>query len=352
VARRASEETTTVERDLGELAALSARIGGDPALVQGAGGNTSIKRGDTLWVKASGTWLRDAAREPVFVPISLREARALCAGGADDAAWKTLRRLDDSPLAPSIETPLHALLDADVVVHVHSIRTLAWAVRTDAAARLAERLEGLDWALVPYARPGAPLAEAVRTVVAGGRGGRVLVLANHGLVLGGASVSEVDALLEDVEARLAAGLPGSSGPPAGAAPPAAPAPPGYVWSADPWLAWLAHDAGRLALAEGGSLYPDHVVFLGPRVTVVDRVEDAGAHPEAKLLLVRGAGALVRDDLTPGAEALVHCLGRLLARLRPDDPVRYLSADDEAELLGWDAEAYRAHLDRMRRDASA
>lgn len=36
---------------------LSARVGADPDLVQGAGGNTSIKEGGTLWIKASGLWL-------------------------------------------------------------------------------------------------------------------------------------------------------------------------------------------------------------------------------------------------------------------------------------------------------
>jgi rhamnose utilization protein RhaD (predicted bifunctional aldolase and dehydrogenase) len=35
-------------------------IGRDPLLVQGAGGNVSWKEGNTLWIKASGTWLADA----------------------------------------------------------------------------------------------------------------------------------------------------------------------------------------------------------------------------------------------------------------------------------------------------
>jgi rhamnose utilization protein RhaD (predicted bifunctional aldolase and dehydrogenase) len=36
------------------LLAFSERIGHDPALVQAAGGNTSLKSGDVLWIKASG----------------------------------------------------------------------------------------------------------------------------------------------------------------------------------------------------------------------------------------------------------------------------------------------------------
>ena len=42
------------------LRTLSAKLGSDPLLVQAAGGNTSLKRDGIMWIKASGTWLRDA----------------------------------------------------------------------------------------------------------------------------------------------------------------------------------------------------------------------------------------------------------------------------------------------------
>ena len=51
------------------LRQLSARIGADPLLVQGAGGNTSVKEGGVLWIKASGKWLSGAARGHMFVPV-------------------------------------------------------------------------------------------------------------------------------------------------------------------------------------------------------------------------------------------------------------------------------------------
>ena len=43
-------------------------FGANPLLVQGAGGNVSWKEEDTLWVKASGTWLSDASAEDIFLP--------------------------------------------------------------------------------------------------------------------------------------------------------------------------------------------------------------------------------------------------------------------------------------------
>ena len=59
--------------ELLSLKSLSASIGTDPMLVQGAGGNTSIKIGSQIWVKASGTWLQNALTEEIFIPIDLRK---------------------------------------------------------------------------------------------------------------------------------------------------------------------------------------------------------------------------------------------------------------------------------------
>jgi rhamnose utilization protein RhaD (predicted bifunctional aldolase and dehydrogenase) len=36
--------------------------------VQIATGNTSIKVGPKLWIKASGTWLADAEKKDIFIP--------------------------------------------------------------------------------------------------------------------------------------------------------------------------------------------------------------------------------------------------------------------------------------------
>lgn len=55
------------------LRALSARVGADPLLVQAAGGNTSIKGDGVMWIKASGTWLRDATAREIMVPVRIPE---------------------------------------------------------------------------------------------------------------------------------------------------------------------------------------------------------------------------------------------------------------------------------------
>ena len=73
----------TMEQKLASLAEISARVGADRLLVQAAGGNTSIKLGDTLWIKASGQWLADALAKPIFVPVDFNALRSAFEAGED-----------------------------------------------------------------------------------------------------------------------------------------------------------------------------------------------------------------------------------------------------------------------------
>ena len=53
----------------------SKEIGMDPSMVQAAGGNTSLKQGNTMWVKASGKWLLDAQSNELMVPMSVSKIK-------------------------------------------------------------------------------------------------------------------------------------------------------------------------------------------------------------------------------------------------------------------------------------
>ena len=134
------------------LIALSARIGADPALVQGAGGNTSIKEGGTLWIKASGLWLRDALSRDLMVPVALEpllDALDRDDPTAEKAQDYVVKDKNPSGLRPSIETTVHALMEQKVVVHVHCVETIAHAVQQNGEIIAAEKLDGLAHAFVP-----------------------------------------------------------------------------------------------------------------------------------------------------------------------------------------------------------
>lgn len=339
------------ERDALDLAALirvSRDAGRDVTLVQGAGGNTSMKQGGVLWVKASGTWLADAGTRDIFVPVDLAEARDAIVNGREKIP--ALERSGaPASLRPSIETSLHALMPQRFVIHAHGVNSIAWGVMEAGEAGIAPRLAGLNWAWLAYCRPGVPLSQALARLVARDRPD-VLVLGNHGLVAGAEEADAALALVREVERRLAlAPRPAPAADVARLRMLAAGTP--YRPAGFDECHRAALDAWSLRIAAGGSLYPDHVVFLGSGARVLGAGETpadivaatAAADAPPPILLVPAVGCLVRRDLPAGAEEITRCLGLVAERLPEAVPVRYLAPAEEAALLDWDAERYRKAL---------
>src|SRR5690242_12423095 len=119
---------------LAPLRRLSAKLGQNLDLVQAGGGNTSLKDNGTLWVKASGKWLIRAMEDEMFLPVP--RAEILRSMDEDREYTEEYATLSGTLLRPSVETSMHAVLPHRVVVHVHSVRTIAWAVRDDAPEAL------------------------------------------------------------------------------------------------------------------------------------------------------------------------------------------------------------------------
>lgn len=348
--------TMSFEDEYRALLALSARVGADPLLVQAAGGNTSIKQDGVMWIKASGTWLKDALTSDIMVPVHdapLRRAVAERAPSAEHAAQFVASGLARTTLRPSIETVVHALMPQAIVVHVHCVETIAAALRTDGEALVKERLAGIAHAFVPYARPGLPLARAIARRQKADTD--VLILGNHGLVVAAETVAGAESLLTEVCRRLT--VPPRPAPPADEAALAVLSRgTDYTSPDDPRCHDVATDAISCAFAAGGSMYPDHVIFLGAGSTIAqtdETVADVIArHPDAEpvAMLFPGKGVLVRRDATPGALALQRCLSDVTARIPEGASVRYLSAAEDGELLNWDAEKYRQALNRRKQRA--
>lgn len=333
--------------ELEALRALSARIGADPLLTQAAGGNTSLKDGDTLWIKASGTWLAHALERDIFVPVHMPPLLEAVAGArpqAEQARLFTIADCNPSGLRPSIETTVHALMPQRVVLHVHCVDTIALAVRADGRNILDTSLRGFNWAYVPYRRPGLPLAMGIAEH--GGSQPDVLVLGNHGLVVAAETVAEAEVLLYRVKAALRQDARVAPDPDLTALHTLAGD--SYRLPADEASHAVATDAASAALSAGGSLYPDHVIFLGVGAIVARTGETAegvghrlGYTPVS--ILFPGRGVLIRNDASAGADAMARCLADVLARVPEGVALRYLTPEENDELTNWDAEKYRQKL---------
>ncbi|MEM9707931.1 MAG: class II aldolase/adducin family protein [Pseudomonadota bacterium] len=319
--------TLSVPSEFEDFRALSAALGQDPLRVQGPGGNTSIKDGSVMWIKASGTELAEAESKDIFVAVDRSAAQAEARGEAGDGSCKATVLDPQNTLRPSIETTFHAALNWPVVAHTHSVGTLVHAVAQEGRAAAREKLNGLPAVLVPYAKPGLPLTGEILSQAQPST--QVFVLENHGLIVCGGTVGETARLTEDVEARLA--MPAR---PVSDDLPDIPAPDGFDWAEE---SWVARDSRASTLASNGSYYPDHVVFLGP---ALPRSDHDGRPPA---ILIDGMGIALRRGATSSQQAMLRCLSDLLARLPEGWTPLPIGAEAEAELLDWDAEKYRQAL---------
>ncbi len=173
--------------ELDQLVYLSNLVGREPRLVQPGGGNTSIKIGDALLVKGSGTDLRTIGRQG-FTRLSLPALGALRTARSmlDDEMMRFMAgcMLEPGP-TPSVETPLHSLLPHRVIAHTHDVATMSLTNVDDATAEpLVREVLGGDIVYVPYVRPGFPLAQAVREMADRLPPEAIgLALAHHGLMV-------------------------------------------------------------------------------------------------------------------------------------------------------------------------
>lgn len=336
--------------ELDELLDLSARAGNNLLLVQASSGNTSVKIDGTLWVKASGKWLAHARHEHILVPldlVELRETLRTCAEFPGTGAW-----VNGTYLRASVETAMHAILPQRVVIHVHSVNTIAWAVRMDGPERLAERLAGLRWCWIPYVASGLPLARQIENAITELPGSNVFVLENHGLVVCADDCPAAEALLNTVEERLA--IPPRTNP---------------AWDSgflsrfgaqSPWnppesadLHTLATDPVSRRILAGGILYPCQAIFLGTKVESMpdceflpDGVEEFEHERGIPAFgVVEGRGIVTNRRLTTSQRCVLNGLMQVVQRIDAAAPIRYLSDTEVLQLLNEDAHNYQLCTER-------
>ena len=175
--------------DLDRLIAYSRVLGTKPQMIQAAGGNTSVKSDGVMWIKASGCWLSDVKDKSSFLSMDLSQILAALENPeATDADMRACVCCETVALRPSVEVPMHAAIPYRFVVHSHCVDVIAILIQKDAEQRLKKCLEGLDWAFVPYVKPGVPLSRVVSK--AAQMGTQIFFLANHGLIVAGNTLEE------------------------------------------------------------------------------------------------------------------------------------------------------------------
>jgi rhamnulose-1-phosphate aldolase/alcohol dehydrogenase len=190
-----------------ELLQRSNRLGSDPANTNYAGGNTSAKGEVTdpvtgepaglMWVKGSGGDLGTLTAEGLAV-LRLDRLRALT------GVYPGVEREDEmvaafdyclhgkGGAAPSIDTAMHALVDAPHVDHLHPDSGIAFATAAD-GEELTRACFGDRVRWVPWRRPGFQLGLDIAAVAAEHPEAIGVILGGHGITAWGATSEECEA---------------------------------------------------------------------------------------------------------------------------------------------------------------
>jgi rhamnose utilization protein RhaD (predicted bifunctional aldolase and dehydrogenase) len=327
--------------------AYCAHIGADPMLVQAAGGNVSWKDGATLWVKASGTWLANAAREEIFVAVELTHLQRAIAEGDFDVSPRVCEK---SSLRPSIETLLHAMMPHKVVVHLHPVEILARLVRSNSEEEIISLVgESLRWLSVSYFRPGAELARGIHESMKRAGDIDVVFLRNHGVVVGGASVEEVDDILRRLTTTFNTPPNTGTGNNSNISRSNEIEELGYQLTSNQEVNNLIQDQRFFEqLKTDWALYPDHVVFLGPKAFCFDCTDDfisSLVHAEylPELVFVRSVGVFEHRKISESQKVQIQCYKDVMSRQSPNERLNPLTDENITQLLNWEAETYRIQI---------
>ncbi|MEH3075796.1 MAG: bifunctional aldolase/short-chain dehydrogenase [Quadrisphaera sp.] len=195
---------TTTNAAVGELLERSHQLGADPKNTNYAGGNTSAKGTgvdpvtgsdvELLWVKGSGGDLGTLTEAGLAV-LRLDRVRAL------RGVYPGVEREDEvvaafdhclfgrGGAAPSIDTAMHALVEAAHVDHLHPDAGISLATAADGEA-LTEEVFGDRVVWVPWRRPGFQLGLDIAEVAASNPQAIGCILGGHGITAWGATSQE------------------------------------------------------------------------------------------------------------------------------------------------------------------
>ena len=217
----------TIDAALAELIRVSNAVGKDTLLVQGGGGNTSVKTADGkyMYIKASGTALKD-----MNASAGWRRMRIESVLGIITDKWlgkldvntrevEVVNRLqlccdDDvkSGARPSVEAHLHAMLD-ECVIHLHPVVVGAYVNAKNGKALVEKLFAGQKrpplW--VPYIDPGYTLGKIEFKLVGeyekqyGCKPG-IMFLEKHGLFVTAHTPNSAMKLVRDVVETLSKNL--------------------------------------------------------------------------------------------------------------------------------------------------
>ena len=336
------------EEYLEDLRSISYDVGIRKELIQATGGNTSCKIENLIWVKASGKSLLNANNENIFIALEIDKIKNILNTEKNEDITFPLAR--QSNLRASMETGMHALMPHKYVVHTHPIDVIAHTVVKDGDKKLSVLLKDFNWAWVPYKKPGSILAREISNILKE-KQPDILILANHGLVVGSDNIKSLNTLQESVLNKLslipkvfaeislnklnkyvlllnengfAAKLPQNK-----------------------YVHLLAKDNWSFRIANLNPLYPDHLVFCGTKPNILpSNVSNKilfSAAASTKYCLIKDEGVIIFGSKNRAIEDMLEAQAQVHMRIPIDSEINTLTNFDCEQLINCQSEIYRVSL---------
>jgi rhamnose utilization protein RhaD (predicted bifunctional aldolase and dehydrogenase) len=202
---------------------------------------------------------------------------------------------------------MHVVINARVVAHVHSVNAISVAMLKDPHMAIKNLSKVCDMKYVNYKKPGIDLAKEISNSL--NNETNALLLGNHGITVWGDSSSECEFLINEIEEK---------------------------WNTEIGEQRKTTNTVWIDIILKGMIFPDELVFLGK--------ESFQANYQADNIF---------DLLTPKGNFLVekyYWIKDFLAVLEQaarssatTEEIRYLTMQECAELMDWDAEKHRISL---------
>lgn len=397
--------TQKTQQGMTALIELSRFYGADSSFVLAGGGNTSLKVGDRLFVKASGHALATITEEG-FVELDRTALTVLLDRQLDANVRRREEQFKEAILAarihpekgqrPSVESVLHHLLPSRLVAHTHST-LVNFLTCSRQGASLTRIWFGDEVLWIPVCDPGFVLAQLVQKKMndyirrTGRKYPPVVFIQNHGLIVCGDSVAEIRKHTDKLIATIAEKLKHET---AKASQPVAPScetvqaidaigptlrgllAEGEALKvvafddSDPVRALVNHVNGR-SWATSGTLTPDHIVYCNsfplwfecPQdrtvTTVVAALRKAvkgyvkACHCNPRVVLVAGVGMFVAgDDIAQATTTRLVYTDAIKIMLGSGKlgKIHYLPDAQREFIEAWEVESYRRQIAKAGRKA--
>jgi rhamnose utilization protein RhaD (predicted bifunctional aldolase and dehydrogenase) len=158
------------------------KVGNDFNLFQASGGNISIKTNKFIYIKSSGTTIKNK----ILTKLSILESRKkILLYIKKNKKFKLSYKKK-----PSIEVAFHLLLKKKIVFHAHYIDLISWTIDKSKKTKLMKLIKENNFSFIPYVAPGMKLAMKVNLLQ--DNKSQIFVLENHGVIITADKFKEVD----------------------------------------------------------------------------------------------------------------------------------------------------------------